>query len=1092
MRSSLSLFVILALLSPLLLEVEYTQVSIGTKQDLLMASSMIYPGSRGSILYVDGGGGQDHLTIQSAIDSAVDGDTIYVWSGVYLENPVIDRKVNLIGNSSLDTIISGIGHGDVVSMSINGSTIRGFKIRHSGSDASGLQLKDVSDVRVEECIFAYNGYGSILGNNNTVLNSSFLENHYGISILGEGNSIINNTFEMNMEGISIGPTKQKVLLMGNSYTYGNDLDSLVESIFKNSYEDAKGVRLAEGGLTLSEHGNRVRLSGTIWNTTLNGGTRWDYVILQDHSQIPGFLTDNRNWVDSLSGAKKLDPMIERAGAETVFLMTWGRRDGDPSNINRYPNYTAMQSHLEIGYRKYAENVSTEDRPIWIAPVGLAWKHIFEEINQTGSDPTSPGTLFYDLYSSDGSHPSLSGSYLAACVIYATTTGRSPVGSRDTTPLSSDLRSKLQVAAHETVFNENPSYSYPWQFRSDPPTALNNTIMLNTFSENYEFAVRIVGEGSRDNKVVQNDFLDNNKGGVQAKDNGTDNLWDDGSMGNYWRDHPTRYPGASHDGAIWNISYMIAGESGAEDRYPFADPLFYVDDELPIALAGPDQIVDVGSTVMFNGSKSSDNIGIVNYTWEFGYNGTSVNLYGVITNFTFDIVGNYNILLIVRDEAGNQQITAFMMRVDAVAVWDTTPPIPPFGIDLNTEVENNTLVVIHPGNWTDEESFSLDHMWTFYYEGKRQIIASDILSFYFGVHGKYNITLNVTNSEGLFTLYYFEIFVLPDRIPPVAHAGEDIIVDQFTTVRLDGSRSHDNVGFLNFTWRFQDIGPVELFGYAPGYYFENAGLFLIELNLTDDMGNLANDIVTVTVRDITAPVVDIGHNYTIDQGELSYLSGIRCTDNVGIIGYNWTIEGDETFYRSGLWDNFRFHDSGIYRLTLEIWDEAGNNATGWIWVTVLDTEPPVSRINRLYDSIYVGMELVMAGSESSDNVRIVNWTWTLKGTRSDDEGIRYSFIKVRLFGESIRYSFYEPGVYDVNLTVFDAEGNSHETSINIVVLEDELAPPLPTGNGQPEDWRGHEELIMILCMMSIAIIIILVLLFMVRRKFARSGDIIPEE
>jgi PKD repeat protein len=60
----------------------------------------------------------------------------------------------------------------------------------------------------------------------------------------------------------------------------------------------------------------------------------------------------------------------------------------------------------------------------------------------------------------------------------------------------------------------------------------------------------------------------------------------------------------------------------------------------------------GQTVQFVGSGSSDNVGIVNYTWSFTYGGETVLLYGVEPEFEFDIIGNYTVTLTVADEYGN--------------------------------------------------------------------------------------------------------------------------------------------------------------------------------------------------------------------------------------------------------------------------------------------------------------------------------------------------------------------------------------------------------------------------------------------------------
>jgi len=78
----------------------------------------------------------------------------------------------------------------------------------------------------------------------------------------------------------------------------------------------------------------------------------------------------------------------------------------------------------------------------------------------------------------------------------------------------------------------------------------------------------------------------------------------------------------------------------------------VDIDDPVADAGVDQVVSAGSVVIFDGSGSADNIGIVNYSWNFTYNGTAFTLYGIAPEFTFWVEGVYNVTLEVTDAAGN--------------------------------------------------------------------------------------------------------------------------------------------------------------------------------------------------------------------------------------------------------------------------------------------------------------------------------------------------------------------------------------------------------------------------------------------------------
>ncbi len=72
---------------------------------------------------------------------------------------------------------------------------------------------------------------------------------------------------------------------------------------------------------------------------------------------------------------------------------------------------------------------------------------------------------------------------------------------------------------------------------------------------------------------------------------------------------------------------------------------------PIADAGPDQTVSQGTVVTLDGSNSTDNGGIVSYTWSFTYDGPPRSLTGMTVTWQFDIPGKYTVALRVEDAAG---------------------------------------------------------------------------------------------------------------------------------------------------------------------------------------------------------------------------------------------------------------------------------------------------------------------------------------------------------------------------------------------------------------------------------------------------------
>ena len=79
-----------------------------------------------------------------------------------------------------------------------------------------------------------------------------------------------------------------------------------------------------------------------------------------------------------------------------------------------------------------------------------------------------------------------------------------------------------------------------------------------------------------------------------------------------------------------------------------------DDDItaPVADAGVDRNVKAGDNVTFDGSSSTDNVGVVNYTWKFVYGGAEVHLHGTTVTFRFLTVGNYTVTLEAKDLAGN--------------------------------------------------------------------------------------------------------------------------------------------------------------------------------------------------------------------------------------------------------------------------------------------------------------------------------------------------------------------------------------------------------------------------------------------------------
>lgn len=214
----------------------------------------------------------------------------------------------------------------------------------------------------------------------------------------------------------------RVLFLGNSYTYVNDLPIVLRDLARAGDHALDTVSIAGGGETLADHAASQASVGTIRES------RWNFVVLQEQSQIPS--VESVRQAQMYPAVRSLVDVIRAAGGTPVLLETWAHRDG----WSDYRlDYRAMQMAINAGYRTLGIDLRAG-----VAPVGEAWQTALLQ------DPAIA------LWQDDGSHPSMAGTYLAACVLYASLFRESPVGNSDTAGLSPEVAGALQAIAAVTV------------------------------------------------------------------------------------------------------------------------------------------------------------------------------------------------------------------------------------------------------------------------------------------------------------------------------------------------------------------------------------------------------------------------------------------------------------------------------------------------------------------------------------------------------------------------------------------------------------------------------------------------------------------
>lgn len=245
-------------------------------------------------------------------------------------------------------------------------------------------------------------------------------------------SIFTNLFIFCFSTFLFSQTK-KVLWIGNSYTSVNNLPLLTYNLALSAGDTIIYDSNTPGGMTFNAH----TMDATTLQKIALGD--WDNVILQAQSQEPSF-SPSQVASQTIPYAQKLDSLIHVFSpcAETVFYMTWGRKYGDASNCANYPpicTFSGMTDRLRSSYKFMAD-----ENEALLAPVGMAWKKAWE------SDSS------INLWSSDNSHPSVAGSYLAACVFYTTLFKKTPVGLTYNAGLSGANALFLQGVAANVFFD----------------------------------------------------------------------------------------------------------------------------------------------------------------------------------------------------------------------------------------------------------------------------------------------------------------------------------------------------------------------------------------------------------------------------------------------------------------------------------------------------------------------------------------------------------------------------------------------------------------------------------------------------------------
>lgn len=195
------------------------------------------------------------------------------------------------------------------------------------------------------------------------------------------------------------PSKLRLLFIGNSYTFTNDIPKILRRISATAAAppSIETDQVLVGGASLENHWETGDAQGKIDEKT------WTHVVIQGQSLEPLY--------QPATFATHADLFATRATAAMAtptFYATWARAAGDPSYGQPWSGGSpdAMQDRLTKGY----VDVAAKHTGAIVVKVGEAFRTSLKE------RPTLA------LHVADRSHPTLAGSYLSACTFYVKLTG----------------------------------------------------------------------------------------------------------------------------------------------------------------------------------------------------------------------------------------------------------------------------------------------------------------------------------------------------------------------------------------------------------------------------------------------------------------------------------------------------------------------------------------------------------------------------------------------------------------------------------------------------------------------------------------------
>ncbi len=467
----------------------------------------------------------DHFdSIQEGINKVSENGTIYINSGIYYENLVINKSINIIGEEKETTIINGNQVGNVVNIIKDYCTIQNINISNAGSN-SGI---------------------NILSNSNTLTNNIFYDNYYGICIDSKKeNTISNNIFSDNYNAIRL--------------RRGTESTITKNQILKNTME---GISL-ETCLRITILDNNFQNSGIVISGPI---TAWDTHNIENNTANDKniYYYKNENGITIPEDAIQLilvncsNIEIKNLNFEKVIIgiqICYSSYITIENNYFQYNMKNTIQLYYSDNNTIYNNNINN----------GNGIDLIDANNNNIQRNTIENTETAINIDNSDDNN-------INENTIFNNINGIFLINGNKNNIYQNDIFSNteygffIQTNSNNNIISENKIYNNEIGIRLKGSEF--NNIITNEFKNNSDKGLYICC-GANDNNVYKNSFIKNLRH-IDYSTSYENYLYKDG-LGNYWDDYQTRYPSAKQINGVWDTPYKIP-DSKYEDLYPLVEKI----------------------------------------------------------------------------------------------------------------------------------------------------------------------------------------------------------------------------------------------------------------------------------------------------------------------------------------------------------------------------------------------------------------------------------------------------------------------------------------------------------------------------------------